>query len=303
MSNFNVPVGYGLENYIESYSNPSGVTVGNTVTAAFFRRYLLQKAMSVFKWTLPETWSKPYFLYSLYCWGHIAVVETDKYGVICQGGTPSGRNVYYQPREYWIANPLLKGILRPVIDRDCVVFRMAEDWRGIMDLVCYYADYMALVSATMGGNILNSRLAYILAAKDTNSAKTLEKLFDKILSGQPVAIADKSLFDNEGKLSMQMLQQNVGSNYISNELLQTLTTLECKFNTAIGLPNANTDKRERLIKDEVNANNVETASLVSMWFDNWTATIDKAKAMFDGLDSLAVEWWAQPETEVADDAG
>lgn len=31
-----------------------------------FQRYLMQKAISVFRWELPDTWDKDYFLYCLY---------------------------------------------------------------------------------------------------------------------------------------------------------------------------------------------------------------------------------------------
>lgn len=39
------------------------------------------------------------------------------------------------------------------------------------------------------------------------------------------------------------------------------------FDTDIGIPNANTDKRERLITDEVNSNNAETLSKCALWLD------------------------------------
>ena len=60
------------------------------------------------------------------------------------------------------------------------------------------------------------------------------------------------------------------------------------FDTEIGIPNANTDKRERLITDEVNANNVETYSKCSMWLENLQEACQKVNRMF-GL-SISVDW-------------
>ena len=62
------PFFYDYVNQQTSAFTPSTVHVSNTGLSNFFRRYLLQKAFSVFKWTMPETWSRDYFLYCLYCW-------------------------------------------------------------------------------------------------------------------------------------------------------------------------------------------------------------------------------------------
>lgn len=291
------PFSYGYGNIVDSMSNPSGVVVTNTETAAFFRRYLLQKAMAVFKWTLPENWNASYFLYSLYVKGHIAVVQTDKYGVICQSGCPYGYDIYYQPNRYQISNPLLRGLLNPVINRECTVFKMSQDWRGIGDLVAFYADYMALAAQSLGMNLINSKLSYIFTAANKTAAESMKKMFDGVMDGKPAVFVDKNLLDTNGDLTLKMLQQNVGQNFISNELLNTWTTLEQKFATAIGIPNANTDKKERLIVDEVNANNTETMALVDMWFQGWKDTIARTKEMFSGIDNLDVEWRVKPQAE------
>ena len=297
------PYSYEYGNIIGSTYNPSGVVVTNSETAAFFRRYLFQKAMAVFKWTLPENWNASYFLYSLYVRGHIAVVQTDKYGVICQSGCPYGYDIYYQPNRYQISNPLLRGLLNPIINRECTVFKMSQDWRGIGDLVSFYADYMALAAQSLGMNLINSKLSYIFTVSDKTGAESMKKAYDSVMDGKPAVFVDKKLLDANGNLSIQLLQQNVGQNFISNELLDTWTTLEQKFATAIGIPNANTDKKERLIVDEVNANNTETMALVDMWYQGWKDTIERSKAMFDGLEDLNVEWRVKPtsgEREVAE---
>ena len=45
--------------FINSYNStvsPSTVHIKNTGLARFFKRYLLQEAISVFDWKLPEKW-------------------------------------------------------------------------------------------------------------------------------------------------------------------------------------------------------------------------------------------------------
>ena len=261
--------------------------------AKYFQRYLLQKAVSVFRWKMPENWAKNYFLYTLYGYGRIAIVNTDKFGVIPQGCGLMGYNVFYQPTNAVIANPLLRGMLNPAIDRECVVLRLQPDYAGIMDLVNQYACLMALALQGVGVNIINSKMAYVFAAEDKATAETFKKLYDSINAGMPAAVVDPKLFREDGNLKATFIANNLAQNYISNDILQTLQTLSNMFATAVGLPNANTQKRERLISKEVDANNAETYSTADMWLEELKEGCRKAREMFPGLD-LDVEWRIDP---------
>ena len=111
------PFDYQTLNYYNASRSPSTVHVKNTRLRKYFRKYLFQKAISVFKWNLPEEWDKDYFLYTLYGMGYIAIVDTDQFGVICQGGSLGGYNLYYRPSYIVITNPLLRETLTCSIDR------------------------------------------------------------------------------------------------------------------------------------------------------------------------------------------
>jgi hypothetical protein len=71
--------------------------------------------------------------------------------------------------------------------------------------------------------------------------------------------------------------------------------IEAMFDTEIGIPNANTDKRERLVTDEVNSNNAETASKAELWLDELKTGCEKANKMFDL--KLSVDWRHDPMKE------
>lgn len=289
---------YDFINAYNATMSPSTVHVKNTGLARFFKRYLLQEAFSVFDWTLPESWDKNYFLYVLYVIGFIGIVETDKYGVIPQHGGLGGYTVQYQPRYMVINNPLFAGTLQPVIGEDCVCLKLQPDYCGIYDIVDYYGDMMALCAEAAAGNLLNSKLAFIFAAENQQTAASFKKLYDQISSGEPAAFADKHLFDDEGNLRVTMFNQDVGGNFIADRLLDTMRTIRCQFLTDIGIPNANTDKRERLVVDEVNANNFETRAKCAVWLDELQKGCKQAREMF-GIE-LAVNWRADlAETEVA----
>lgn len=283
------PYYYNYINAETSQVTPSTVHVKDSGLCRYFTKYLLQKAMSVFEWDLPETWNKDYFLYVLYCWGYVAVVNTDKFGVIPQGCGLKGYDVFYAPTHAVIANPLLSGILEPRIGTQCELLKLQPDFSGILDLVGHYAEQMALASQSVSVNLLNSKLSYVFTAKTKALAESLKKMYDQIASGEPAVVIDSRIKNAaDGEETWKAFEQNVGGNYIVTNLLADLRKIEAMFDTEIGIPNANTDKRERLIQDEVNANNIETYSKCAMWLENLQDACKRVNDMF-GL-SIAVRW-------------
>ena len=296
------PYYYNYINAETSQVTPSTVHVKDSGLCRYFTKYLLQKAMSVFEWDLPETWNKDYFLYVLYCWGYVAVVNTDKFGVIPQGCGLKGYDVFYAPTHAVIANPLLSGILEPRIGTQCELLKLQPDFSGILDLVGHYAEQMALASQSVSVNLLNSKLSYVFTAKTKALAESLKKMYDQIASGEPAVVIDSRLKNAaDGEETWKAFEQNVGGNYIVTNLLADLRKIEAMFDTEIGIPNANTDKRERLIQDEVNANNIETYSKCAMWLENLQDACKRVNDMF-GL-SIAVRWRVIPEMGGGADGG
>ena len=253
-----------------------------------YARYLLQKAISVFEWELPETWNRDYFLYVLYCWGHLAIVQTDKYGVIPQACGLMGYDVFYQPTNAIITNPLLTGIIQPRIGVECVLLKLQPDYGGILDLVFYYANLMAQAATSAAVSLNNSKAAIIFFAKTRSAADAYKKAFDQMSEGQPGIVMDKSLYTEDGKPAWDTLLHNARESYIVGDLLRDLRKIEQMFDTDLGIPSANTDKRERLITDEVQANNVETFSKCALWLEELQAACRQARQMF-GI-GLSVDW-------------
>jgi hypothetical protein len=135
----------------------------------------------------------------------------------------------------------------------------------------------------------------VFGAEDKTAAESFKKLYDNIASGQPATVIDKKLYRQDGTPAWQPFMQNVGQNYIVGDILTDMRKWENMFNTDIGIPNANTDKKERLITDEVQANNTETASKCSVWLELLQASCEKTRNMF-GIE-ISVDWRVKPEVE------
>ena len=288
----NPPFDYQTLNYYNASRSPSTVHVKNTRLRRYFRKYLFQKAISVFKWQLPEEWDKDYFLYTLFGLGYIAVIDTDQYGVICQGGALGGYNLYYRPSYIIITNPLIKGTITANLDTDCALIKLQPDYGSIMDLVGYYADQLAIAAESLGINMLNVKSGTVFGAESKAKAESYKKMYDTLSDGDPAVVIDKKLLDDQGKPTWFPFTQHIKESYVVTDILSDMRKIESMFDTDIGIPNANTDKRERLITDEVNANNVETATRCELWLETLRKGIDKANSKYGT--EISVDWRVNP---------
>lgn len=280
-----LPYDYEIQNIVASSYTPANPKIRGSLEYTIFCRYLWQKALSVFKWTIPDTWEIDFFQRCLYGLGFLVILPTEKFGIIPQPGTVGGYNVFYEPLYAMIANPLLPSLTGKqfIIDRDCSIIKLTPDYLGIGDLVGYYAEKMALASQTMSVNFANSKLSYVFGAKDKAQATTFKKMFDQVLNGEPAVVIDKSLFNEDGSPNWNIFNQNLRNTYIVGDVISDLRKIEAEFDTKIGIPNANTDKRERLISDEVNANNAETSAISDLWLDTIRDGIRRTERLYPDI--------------------
>lgn len=288
------PYSFNLINLVNSSYSPSGIVKRNNAAFQLYFRYLYEKALSIFTFQLPATVGVELFKNALFANGYVTFINTPEYGVLAQWGNGGGYTVNYTPRYILFANPLLPKLSgrELIIGEDCEVVRLSDDWRGITDLVCFYAEKMALAAQSIDVNLINSKLAYVFAAKNEAGANSFKKMMDTINDGEPAVVIDKSLFNDDGTPNWNAFQQKPKEVYIVNMLLDDLARLEDEYDTKIGIPNANTQKRERLITDEVNANNVETAVLAENWLENIREGFNRVNTKY-GV-NCSVDWRYKP---------
>lgn len=284
----NVPFYYDYINTYDSTQQPANMHILNTQTGCFYQRYLLKKALAVFKWTLPAWWDENYFLYVLYCRGYAAIFNSKKFGVIPQECGLKGYNVFYRPTDVIIANPLLHDVRSLSIGKDAVLMQLQPDYCGVLDLCGHYAEKMALASSAINQNLWHTKISTVFFAGSDAEQQSIKKAYDRMTDGDPMIVVNKNLRDADGNLKYEVFNRDVKQSYVIDQLIADLRKIEAEFDTRIGVPNANTDKKERLITDEVNANNVETHILADMWMDSIQDGIRQIKDLF-GLE-IKCEW-------------
>lgn len=273
---------YDFINRYNTRIKPSTAHSADNATAWYFRRYLIQKILSVFEFDgIPETWSKDYFLYTLFLWGFVAIVDTDKFGVIPQHCSLYGYDVFYRPTNVNIANPLLRGNLRPKIGVECSLIKLQPDYGSCWDIIAYYADLLALATESLGVNLVNSKLAYVFACQDKTTAESFKKMYDKINEGNPAVFADKKLFDDNGDPLWTTFQNNLKQNYVAGDMLNDMLKIDARFCTEIGIPNVNLAKASGVTDNEVEANDIDTKSKAALWLETIQDGLKKANEMFD----------------------
>ena len=275
---------YDFINMYNGYYQPSTTHSGENAQAWYFRRYLIQKILSVYEFeNIPEHWSKDYFMYTLFVCGFVAVIETDKFGIIPQHCSLSGYDVFYRPTNANIANPLLTGIISPKIGYECELIKLQPNYGSCWDIVTYYADLLALATESLAVNIVNSKLAYVFACEDKTIAESFKKMYDKLNEGNPAVFADKKLFDESGAPMWTTFQNNLKQNYVAGDMLDDMLKIDARFCTEIGIPNVNLAKASGVTDNEVEANNIDTQSKASLWLETIKDGLNKVNRMF-GLD-------------------
>lgn len=307
-----VPFKYDEINAYQSLISPTSTNTTCNCLSQYFRRYLILDAISFVKATTPDDWPKNRYLYLLFAYGSVAVFNTDRFGVIYDRPSYSGDNVFYNPSHVVISNPVLRSNKYLQIGRQCEIIQLKPDYSGILDIVCYYADLMALATQTLLTNLQNTKLAYVFMSANQAGAESFKRLFDRIMAGEPAVFVDEAIAGKKAAVATNgkptppwmYFSQDLKGNFISQELLEVLRTLKERFDTDVGIPNTNSQKKERMLVDEVNANNVETTAKAALMLETLQDSCERVHALFPSLNrsNLWFEWRFKEVADVAGDA-
>ena len=256
---------------------PKDVDGVANASALYYREFLLKKIFSVFEFTIPDTWSMDYFQTHLFLDGYIGIVDTDA-GVLPLQCSFSGINVFNEPTDIIIANPVL-GSFERKIGSDGVLLRIQYNYMGVITMLNRYATLLAMCDSGIAVNLMNSKVTWIGMAETKAQAETMKTMYDRISMGEPAVFVKGSAIGNGESIYWNHAKEN----YIANEIQDTKRSLIAEFLTEIGIDNVNIDKRERLVTDEVNANDEEIRCNVQHWLENIQTGFREANDLF-GLD-------------------
>ena len=287
------PIGYTPLNYeqlnnINGHLQPSMLKYCNAVTYAYWQRSLFQRAISTIDFkNLPEEWKgsvRDFFYWCIFAYGYVGVFNSDQFGLSFQPGTFYGYDFYYQPTEFIVANPKLKGATgRFKIHTDCEIIKLTPDFRGIWDIISYYAMLLSALDAGITTSIVNNKFSWLLGAKNKAAAEAIKKAFDKINAGEMAVVLDNSLLQQDSTSKEDpwsfLQRDNLKQSYLTSDQLMDRSTLLSSFDAEIGITSLPYNKKERLVTAEAESRtNDATARLMV-----WKATLDTSIALVNQM--------------------
>lgn len=290
----------GYNQLIDAYikMSPKEVEgVGNATTLYYVQLLMhLVKSLIEFK-NVPEDLDIEELKRCLF-FAPIAIIKTNQGNYSLKANAGSDLDVYYKPKNYVISNPVLLQ-KEYSIGIDCEVLHIGQYrqfFESTIPIILHYAQQLANCDGSLDVSLINSRMAVVFKAHNDAEATSAKMIYDQITSGKPAIFTVKSINDDGDWI----VPLNVKNTYIGNDLLLTKQTIMNEFLTTIGINNANTDKRERLNTDEVNANNVQIQCHLMEWLDNIKACLVKINRLF----GYNIECNLKPflRKEVTDDA-
>lgn len=235
----------------------------NSTTYLYYVDSLFRKAMSIYQLdNIPDNWDKDYLMSKILHNGFICVTDT-ALGVIPLECGISGVNVFNHPTTVNIANPVL-GSLERIIDEDCIVIKMSHEYRAaVMPIIFKYAYMLAECDSSISVNLMNSKVTFIGFVNSKSQAMTMRAMYQKISEGEPAVFVKSDQINGD-----QILYNHVKENFVAGDIQILKKKIMSEFLTEIGVNNANTDKRERLTDNEVEANDQEIQLNAGYWLDN-----------------------------------
>lgn len=258
----------------------------NLSRLSYYIDYLVRLLKAQFEDEVEDYWDDEFMLNTLIFDGVFVVFNYQKSKPLMMNCQPYGVNMYYKPTNVNVANPVL-GNLDLKIGVDCELVYLEEaprnmpvDYPSPMSIVNFYALKLVNIDQCIDASLDNSMVTAIFQAPNKKSAESFKQMHKDIRSGAPAVFIDDSLDLSLGK---SLLYTPAKDNFICDlAQIEKRKVIE-EFLTAIGINNANTDKRERLNQDEVNANNDECVSGVEVWRRNLRTCTSRVKKMFPDL--------------------
>ena len=289
---FYTPLNFESLNAIAGHYAPSMAKAYNNATFAYWERSLFQRAVSRLKTTLPEEWEgsrRDFLLFCLLKLGYVFVSKNEKLGYWFQPGSLYGIDFYYQPTEFIIANPRAQemGVKnRYELHKEGEVLKFMPDYRGIFDIIAYYAEKLSALDNAINMSIINSKFAFMIGAKNKAAAETMKKMLDKINKGEPAVFFDSLLQDDKSDNSepWQFLEiQKLKDNYITDKQLIDFQTILNAFDAEIGINTVPYQKAERFVSAEASSRMVDSQARLTVAIECIQSSIKEVKKLYPDI--------------------
>ena len=260
----------------------------------FYRQSLIREVSNLFEWeNLPDSIPQDFLEYTLITEGRVMFFyELDTFGYMCLPCGVQGYNVYRRPVTAFAVAPNTDGYktryernivykYTPDIDpsKGCVLIENIYGGQPLIDVINFYALRMAMVQQAFDTNCLWQNVPVIFPVPDQDTRLSIERLFADIYSGKPWVIVDNFLMAGEKPIQAGVTPVP----FLLDQLLDALNELRAKWHEEIGINTAGADKKERLLTDEVNANNQAIKTTLQIMLSQREKACEEISNLFPDL--------------------
>lgn len=221
---------------------------------------LTNKCCNLFKWEgLPETVDERFLNLQLILNGKICFTKIDNKLYALNGNVGGEPNVYYEPTQFIIANPVLgsktvrirqkdgsksieglDGVLVALTDIDYMDDRGMKG--GLYRLIYQTAGLLADNVSSLNCSQINGRVAQLWTADNDTEARTIEEIVRDMYNGHPYRVLTQDLIS---KIGVVPAAQTGQTNTLLN-LIEAHQYILASFFNEIGIPSSWNMKRERV---------------------------------------------------------
>lgn len=234
------------------YEFPKGTTAEHEnlkLYAELFNRFT-NIAITRFNWTgLPDSVSERFLNISLYFYGQAAFFKDTEKGFMAMPCMPAGMyNAYYEPT---VVQAFSLNYSKRYGIGEFELIRNNATCSPTMIPVYTYTRRICDVLRTIDVVLLQKKRPYILSC-DEKQKTTYKNAFKQVSDNEPLILAAKNFDFASDKVVINTLPSNASL----TELWESFYQLKVELYTALGINTPGAEKKERLLSDEVNANNM-----------------------------------------------
>ena len=253
----------------------------------FFFKWLLGKVSSCFVIDgLPDTVNQTYLKSELILQGAVCVTEFGGKLYACTGNLGGKPDEYYIPTKWIIANPVL-GSKKVELAGDnpggVVIWNSAIDelYNGAFECGLYQhinqtATLLADNIISINANQINSRVVAMVEAESDAQAVTAEGHLKMMYAGRPYVVLRSDIVE---KIKVNPIATATTSANIT-ELVELHNYIISNFMQSIGIRANNVRKKERLIIDEIDAQDDYLQVSILEILASWQKGFDKVNALY-----------------------
>ena len=217
----------------------------------YWRKVLYNKIINMFNWTGFDFPQKEIELITL-SRGFSAIVKQHGKIFVTDGSIFGVTEYIDEATHFTFTNPKLGSGIRE-INKDCVIINNTSLRMDMIQFIERYACMLAHADLSLQAVLINSRTSGVLTAPNTQVKNSITTWYNSLVDGYTMAIVDEqsleSLVNAEGL-------RNISTQYPASTDIKDFVEVQAniikQFFNEIGI-RVSTEKRERLITDEVNS--------------------------------------------------